>query len=257
MGDASAFMKPVKIFPLVETILKLDAAGHLAYKRFPSLQMRATPSICAHPRSLGGASVLDDGFGVAPKRTFVEISLAVVARNAQGKSAMARAPSSACVTRALPGTARFMRTIAIAFWILMAMTICAAPEQPSSAIARIQSVLRAQQDAWNRGDIDAFMNGYARSESTVFISEDTIRRGWQTVRDRYRKKYSSRVKMGTLTFSDLEIMLLSSDSAVAYGRWQLKRGNDQPHGRFTLILKRLPEGWRIVHDHTSAASPPR
>jgi ketosteroid isomerase-like protein len=56
-------------------------------------------------------------------------------------------------------------------------------------------------------------------------------------------------------FSDLEITLLSSDSAVAYGRWKLKRANDQPHGRFTLILKLLPEGWRIVHDHRSAAPP--
>jgi ketosteroid isomerase-like protein len=62
--------------------------------------------------------------------------------------------------------------------------------------------------------------------------------------------------MGTLTFSDLEITLLSSDSALASGRWKLERAKDQPHGRFTLILKRLPEGWRIVHDHTSAAPPP-
>src|SRR4029079_10495091 len=90
--------------------------------------------------------------------------------------------------------------------------------------------------------------------STAFISEDTIRRGWQTVRARYRKKYSSRGKMGALAFSYLEITLLSSDSAVASGRWKLRRANDQPHGRFTLILRRLPEGWRIVYDHTSAAS---
>jgi len=117
------------------------------------------------------------------------------------------------------------------------------------------SILQAQQDAWNRGDIDGFMNGYARSASTVFISEDTVRRGWETVRGRYREKYSNRSKMGTLAFSDLEITPLSSDSAVASGRWNLKRENDQPHGRFTLILKRLPEGWRIVHDHTSAAPP--
>ena len=116
-----------------------------------------------------------------------------------------------------------------------------------------RSVLSAQQEAWNRGDIDRFMNGYARSASTVFVSEDTIRRGWETVRERYRKKYSDRPKMGTLTFSDLEISLLSPDAAVALGRWSLKRANDQPHGRFTLIFKRLPEGWRIVHDHTSAA----
>src|SRR5207253_3843107 len=135
----------------------------------------------------------------------------------------------------------------------IAITVFAAPKQTANTLTQIRSVLQAQQDGRNRGDIDGFMNGYARSASTVFISEDTIRRGWQTVRDRYRKKYSSRAKMGTLTFSDLEITLLSSDSAVASGRWRLKRANDQPHGRFTLIFKRLPEGWRIVHDHTSAA----
>jgi ketosteroid isomerase-like protein len=148
------------------------------------------------------------------------------------------------------------RWIVITSCTLMAMTVFAAPEQTANAVAQIRSVLYAQQEAWNRGDIDRFMNGYAHSTSTVFISEDTIRRGWQTVRDRYRKKYSSPAKTGTLTFSDLEIMLLSSDSAVASGRWKLKRASDQPHGRFTLILRRLPEGWRIVHDHTSAASPP-
>ena len=198
MGDASAFMRPVKIFPSVGTnpsMLKLDGAGHVAYKRLPTLQMIS-------PVSLGRA-----------------------------------------------------RWIAITFCTLMAITVFAAPEQTADARAQIRSVLQAQQDAWNRGDIDGFMNGYARSASTVFISEDTIRRGWQTVRDRYREKYSSRAKMGTLAFSDLEIALLSPDSAVVSGRWRLKRANDEPHGRFTLILKRLPEGWRIVHDHTSAASP--
>src|SRR5438552_101118 len=138
-------------------------------------------------------------------------------------------------------------------------SIFAAPvaqqENQATAADRIRSVLRAQQDAWNRADIDGFMNGYARSASTVFISEDTIRRGWETVRERYKEKYSDRAKMGALTFSDLDITLLSPDAAVVLGRWSLKRAKDQPHGRFTLIFKRLPEGWRIVHDHTSAAPP--
>jgi ketosteroid isomerase-like protein len=128
---------------------------------------------------------------------------------------------------------------------------------PSSAVVQIRSVLRAQQDAWNRGDIDGFMNGYARSRSTIFISEDTLRRGWETVRDRYRKKYSDRAKMGTLTFFDLEITPLSPDSAIVLGRWRLELANDRPHGRYTLIFRRLPEGWRIVHDHTSAAAAAR
>jgi ketosteroid isomerase-like protein len=148
-----------------------------------------------------------------------------------------------------------MPGIAITACTLIAITVFAAPQKTSDPIAQIRTVLQAQQDAWNRGDIDAFMTGYARSASTVFISEDTIRRGWETVRNRYREKYSDRAKMGTLTFTDLEITLLSADSAVALGRWKLKRANDEPHGRFTLILKRVPEGWRIVHDHTSAAPP--
>jgi ketosteroid isomerase-like protein len=127
----------------------------------------------------------------------------------------------------------------------------------TSAVSEIRSVLRMQQDAWNHGDIDRFMNGYAHSRHTVFVSEDTVRRGWETVRDRYREKYSDRAKMGVLTFSDLEIVLLSPDSAVALGRWKLQRAKDRPHGRFTLIFRRLLEGWRIVHDHTSAAAPPQ
>jgi uncharacterized protein (TIGR02246 family) len=156
------------------------------------------------------------------------------------------------IRRSSPGR---RRALTIFFWILMAAIVCAAPTQSQNATAQIRSVLREQQEAWNRGDIDGFMNGYARSASTVFVSDDTIRRGWETVRARYREKYSDRAKMGALTFSDLEITLLSPDAAVVLGRWSLKRANDQPHGRFTLIFKRLPEGWRVVHDHTSAAPP--
>jgi ketosteroid isomerase-like protein len=137
----------------------------------------------------------------------------------------------------------------------VATFICAAPEQSASPVAEIQTVLRAQQDAWNRGDIDGFMSGYARSASTVFVAEDQVRRGWETVRERYREKYSDRTKMGTLTFSEIEITPLSADAAVVLGRWRLRRANDEPHGRFTLIFRRMPEGWRIVHDHTSAAPP--
>lgn len=149
----------------------------------------------------------------------------------------------------------FAHAIAISCCILTAASVGAAAPSPPNAVAEIQSVLRAQQDAWNRGDIDEFMNGYARSAATVFVSDDQVTRGWETVRERYRRKYSDRTKMGTLAFSDIEVTVLSPDAAVVLGRWALKRATDEPHGRFTLILKRLPEGWRIVHDHTSAAPP--
>ena len=119
--------------------------------------------------------------------------------------------------------------------------------------SEITAVLNVQQEAWNRGDIEAFMNGYWRSEETVFVSGDEVTRGWQKVLDRYKKKYSDRAKMGTLTFSNLEITPLSADSALGLGSWKLNRAQDQPHGRFTLIFRRFPDGWRIVHDHTSTA----
>ncbi len=121
------------------------------------------------------------------------------------------------------------------------------------AVAEIRAVIRAQEAAWNRGDLEAFMQGYERSAKTTFVSGDEITRGWQTVLDRYKANYSNREKMGTLSFSDLEITPLAPDAAVVLGRWQLKRAKDNPRGRFTLIFRRTPEGWLIVQDHTSAA----
>jgi ketosteroid isomerase-like protein len=117
--------------------------------------------------------------------------------------------------------------------------------------AEIRAVMSAQTTAWNRGDIDGFMNGYARSGAIEFISGDKLTRGWQTVRDRYKKKYDSSEKMGTLHFSELKITPLSADTALVIGRWRLDLKNDKPHGRFTLLFRRTPEGWRIVHDHSS------
>jgi uncharacterized protein (TIGR02246 family) len=121
-------------------------------------------------------------------------------------------------------------------------------------IAAVRAVIDAQRDTWNHGDIQGYMDGYARSEDTVFVSGDNVARGWQTVLDRYKKNYNSREKMGTLTFSDIEIKMIGTDAAVVLGRWHLRRANDEPHGRFTLIFRKTKQGWKIVHDHTSSAS---
>ncbi|MEP6822294.1 MAG: nuclear transport factor 2 family protein [Chthoniobacterales bacterium] len=122
-----------------------------------------------------------------------------------------------------------------------------------SEVSQISTVLRAQAEAWNRGDIDGYMNGYARDPGTEFVGGDTLTRGWQTVRDRYKKKYDTREKMGVLKFSELRITPLAGDAALVTGRWKLTRKIDKPHGRFTLLFRKRPEGWRIVHDHSSAA----
>ena len=123
----------------------------------------------------------------------------------------------------------------------------------SRAISAIRMVLDAQAAAWNRGDVEAYMDGYLRSDDVIFVSGDTLTRGWRTVMERYKNRYDSREKMGTLTLSDLEITPAGVDTAIVLGRWRLERPGDAPRGRFTLIFRKVREGWRIVHDHTSSA----
>ena len=158
--------------------------------------------------------------------------------------------------------AKIMRLIVSLITILLVAGFTLPAEAQTSAkprksegkiISAVRAVLAEQKDAWNRGDIEGYMNGYARSSGTVFVSGDNVARGWQTVLERYQKNYNSREKMGTLTFSDLEITPIANDAAVVLGRWHLQRAKDEPHGRFTLVLRRTKQGWRIVHDHTSAS----
>jgi ketosteroid isomerase-like protein len=123
--------------------------------------------------------------------------------------------------------------------------------QTSRIESGIRAVMNEQVAAWNRGDIDGFMRGYWNSEKLTFVSGTNVTRGWQPTLDRYKKNYDSKSKMGTLTFSDLEITVLSKDAAVVLGSWSLAREKDNPHGKFTLIFRKFKDGWRIVQDHTS------
>ncbi len=131
--------------------------------------------------------------------------------------------------------------------------VCAGESKDREADRRaIQGVLVAQQEAWNRGDVDAFMAGYWRSPELSFSGSSGISRGWDGVLARYKKNYPDRAAMGQLDFSDLEFRFLSADHALVLGRWHLKREKDEIGGVFSLVWQRFPEGWRIIHDHTSA-----
>jgi uncharacterized protein (TIGR02246 family) len=142
----------------------------------------------------------------------------------------------------------------IVFLAILSPIASVAQNRPDAkSLAAIRAVLDAQAAAWNRGDIEGYMDGYARSADTVFVSGDRVTRGWQTVLERYKKAYDTREKMGALTFSDVEITLLSKDAAIVLGRWHLQRSKDEPHGRFTLLFRKTKAGWKIVHDHTSSA----
>ena len=96
------------------------------------------------------------------------------------------------------------------------------------------------------------MEGYWKSDSLVFTSGGNVTRGWTTTLERYRKVYAARALMGTLSFSDLEISVIGETTAWVLGKWKLMRKKDTPHGIFTLVLRRFPEGWKIIHDHTSS-----
>jgi uncharacterized protein (TIGR02246 family) len=122
--------------------------------------------------------------------------------------------------------------------------------------AAIQTLLGEQAEAWNRGDLDSFLQGYWKSEQTTFVGSSGVFRGWQGLRQRYLHSYPDRQAMGRLTFSELEVTMLAPDAAFVLGRWQLERASDRPGGVFTLILRKFPEGWRIIHDHTSSFAPP-
>jgi len=117
--------------------------------------------------------------------------------------------------------------------------------------AAITAVLQAQQAAWNRGDVDAFMEGYWRSPELSFSGSSGITRGFDGVRERYKTKYANRAQMGELGFSDLEVHFLGPDAALVLGHWHLKREGGDIGGVFSLVWQRFPEGWKIVHDHTS------
>lgn len=123
--------------------------------------------------------------------------------------------------------------------------------QSTASESAIRKVMDEQAAAWNKGDIDGYMKGYWVSEKLTFVSGDTVTRGWQATLDRYKKGYNTREKMGVLTFSDLEITVLSKDAAIVLGSWHLKRLKDEPHGKFTLVFRKFKEGWRITLDHTS------
>jgi uncharacterized protein (TIGR02246 family) len=139
---------------------------------------------------------------------------------------------------------------------LVAAQACASVHEGgdgAATAAAVRAVLDAQVAAWNRGDIEGYMDGYERAETTTFVSGDAVTRGWQTVLERYKKSYDTREKMGALEFTEIDIKPLSPFYALAAGRWKLTRAADAPHGRFTLILRRTDRGWRITHDHTSSA----
>ena len=142
--------------------------------------------------------------------------------------------------------------------IVLLATACrpAAQTGGDASVAEVRAVWNGQADAWNRGDLDAFMNGYWKSPDLVFFSNGAETRGWQQTLERYRASYQAAGKhMGALDFPQLEFKRLGPEAVLARGRWRLKMPDGKEStGMTSVLFQKLPEGWRIVHDHSSAAN---
>jgi uncharacterized protein (TIGR02246 family) len=145
--------------------------------------------------------------------------------------------------------------------VLVAMFLWCAPvlaQTNSTATddSAIRAVLAKQAVDWNSGDLDAFATGYKNSPDILFIGSK-ISRGYSQMLERYRTVYSTREKMGTLTYSDIEVQPLDEHFATATGRFHLERtaaGGGEASGSYLLVFEKTAQGWKIVRDVTIPAA---
>jgi ketosteroid isomerase-like protein len=151
-----------------------------------------------------------------------------------------------------------VKPAALALWMVF-LAACASPRASFTDADRaaVAGVLAQQRDAWNRGDLAAFMDHYARGAELVFTSGGRVRRGWRETFDAYQRRYGhDRASMGALAFEVLQVTPLGADGAVVLGRWRLTETASPGSGVFSLVFERRGSVWRIVHDHTSSDPAP-
>jgi uncharacterized protein (TIGR02246 family) len=148
----------------------------------------------------------------------------------------------------------------IAFTLLWCCAMSAAAVETATetaATAAVRKMLAVQDEAWNRGDIEGFMQYYWKSDTIRFAGGDSYRYGWQATLDSYKKGYPDAAAMGKLSFDLLEVREMNPDVVYVFGKWKLTRVSEAadkaPHGLFTLIVERKDGTWVITRDHTSAA----
>jgi uncharacterized protein (TIGR02246 family) len=147
-----------------------------------------------------------------------------------------------------------MRDLILLVGIIAALSVSSIG-QDAEDVARtaIRKMMEQQQAAWNRKDLEAFMSGYWNSPDLTFFSGAREAKGWQAALDRYKKAYQGAGhEMGRLEFTNLRIEMLGPDAAFVRGEFRLTMSDGKkPQGLFTLVLRKFPEGWKIVHDHSA------
>ncbi|WP_423736953.1 YybH family protein [Chitinophaga caseinilytica] len=142
-----------------------------------------------------------------------------------------------------------MRKLLLSTTIFISAIASASAQDPAET--RIRQVMQTQLEAWNRGDIVAFMDTYWKSDSLLFIGSKGLTYGWQATLDNYKKAYPGKEGMGQLAFKLLEFKKLGNDAYFVVGKWQLTRTIGNLDGHFSILLRRINGEWKIVADHSS------
>ena len=152
-----------------------------------------------------------------------------------------------------------VRAVSLSLVLFAPFALCAqlAEESPLHTASQqeldIVKVLLKQQDAWNRGNIDSFAQGYKNSPDIIFLTRQ-ISRGYAGMVEEYKRDYPNKAAMGTLTYSDLEVHVLDEKYAVVIGKYHLDRDKKEggnADGLFSLLFEKTDQGWKIIMDHTT------
>ena len=135
--------------------------------------------------------------------------------------------------------------------LLLFLTVTAVAGAQSKNEKAIRTLLHTQTGAWNRGDLEGFMQTYWQSDSLLFIGKSGVTRGWQKTLDNYKRGYPDKAAMGTLSFDIIQVKKLSRKYYHVTGKWMLQRAADAPSGHYTLLLRKINGAWKIVSDHSS------
>lgn len=141
-----------------------------------------------------------------------------------------------------------MKRLLMILFCFVASHVMAQTAQDRTAILK---VLEDQRQGWNKGDMDAYMQGYWKSDSLLFVGKNGPTYGWQKTLDNYKKGYPDKSAMGFLTFGIKKVEFLAKDKAFVLGSWNLKREKDEPKGYFTLLLRKIDGQWKVIADHSS------
>lgn len=142
-----------------------------------------------------------------------------------------------------------MKKISILVFCFLAFTSFSIAQDKD--IEQVTSLMAQQEADWNRGDIDAFMEVYWKSEKLQFIGAKGITYGWDQTLANYKKAYPDQEAMGILHFEIKSIEKLSKKVIMLAGSWELEKEGTNPGGHFLLVWKKIKGKWKIVADHTS------